>query len=106
MKQTLSIILLLISPIFAQSEVLTNAEIVEMTKVGLSQKVILEKIKSSVCEFDASAKSLIELKKAGVDDEVISELLKNLKSSAKKLLKMKKSRKNLSTIPKVSLIKN
>ena len=85
MKRTLSIILLLISPIFAQSEVLTNAEIVEMTKAGLSQKVILEKIKSSVCEFDVSAKSLIELKKSGVDEEVISEIIEKSKNQRERI---------------------
>jgi hypothetical protein len=75
MKRILSIILLSFCPLFAQSEILTNADVIEMTKAGLSQKVILEKIKSSVCEFDASAKALIELKNAGADDEVIAEVI-------------------------------
>lgn len=79
MKHILCIILLSICPIFAQTEILTNSEIIEMTKAGLSQKVILEKIQSSVCEFDSSAKALIELKKAGVEDEVISELIEKAK---------------------------
>lgn len=79
MKLILCIILLFVCPIFAQTEILTNSEIIEMTKAGLSQKVILEKIQSSVCEFDSSAKALIELKKAGVEDEVISELIEKAK---------------------------
>ena len=43
MKRILSLILLLLCPIFAQTEILTNAEIIEMSKAGLGQKVILEK---------------------------------------------------------------
>ena len=85
MKRILCIILLSIYPIFAQSEVLTNADIIELTNAGLSQKVILEKIKSSICEFDSSAKSLIELKKAGVEDEVISEIIEKSKKQRERI---------------------
>lgn len=60
---------------FAQSETLTNTEIVEMTKAGLGRDLILSKIKSSSPKFDVSVNCLIELKKAGVDDEVISAMM-------------------------------
>ncbi|MEK7724681.1 MAG: hypothetical protein AAB336_10060 [Acidobacteriota bacterium] len=85
MKQFLLIILLCVFPIFAQTETLTNAEIIEMTKAGLGQKVILDKIKSSNCEFDSSAKSLIELKKAGVEDEIISEIIEKAKKQRERI---------------------
>ena len=62
-----------ISP--AQKETLTNIEIVEMTKAGLGRDLILSKIKSSSPKFDVSVNGLIVLKKAGVDDEVISAMM-------------------------------
>lgn len=85
MKRSLSLILLLACSIFAQSEVLTNAEIIEMAKAGLGAKVILDKIKSSSCDFDGSAKSLIELKKAGVEDEIISEIIEKSKKQRERI---------------------
>jgi hypothetical protein len=60
---------------FAQTETLTNAEIIEMTKAGLGRDLILSKIKSSHPKFDVSVNALIELKKASVDDEVISAMI-------------------------------
>lgn len=85
MKRIVLIILLFACPIFAQSEILTNADIIEMAKAGLGTKVILDKIKSSACEFDGSAKSLIELKKAGVEDEVISEIIEKSKKQRERI---------------------
>lgn len=85
MKRILSIVLLCVCPLFAQTEVLTNSEVIEMAQAGLGAKIILEKIKSSVCEFDASARSLIELKKVGVDDEVISEIIEKSKKQRERV---------------------
>jgi hypothetical protein len=85
MKQILFLILIFVCPIIAQSEILTNAEIIEMARAGLGAKVILDKIKSSTCEFDSSAKSLIELKKAGVDDEVITEIIEKSKKQRERV---------------------
>jgi hypothetical protein len=85
MKKALSIILLFVCSMFAQNEVLTNTDIIEMAKAGLGTKVILEKIKSSTCNFDGSAKSLIELKKAGVEDEVISEIIEKSKKQRERI---------------------
>ena len=56
---------------FAQIETLTNAEIVEMTKVGLDKELIKEKINVSKVNFDTTTNGLIELRKANVDNEVI-----------------------------------
>ena len=64
-------LLIFVSTTFAQSETLTNAAIVEMTRAGLGVPIILQKIASSGANFDISVKALIELKKAGVQDEVI-----------------------------------
>ena len=58
-----------------ETETLTNAMIIEMSKVGLEKQVILKKIKDSSNSFDVSANALIELKKANVADEVIALIL-------------------------------
>jgi hypothetical protein len=60
---------------FAQGEVLTNATVIEMSKVGLEKEIILRKINDSKNTFDVSAAALIELKKANVADEVIALIL-------------------------------
>lgn len=72
---TLLFLLICASNVLAQTETLTNAEIVEMTRAGLGAQIIVRKIASTDANFDISAKGLIELKKAGVSDEVIQALI-------------------------------
>lgn len=67
--------LLLAGGALAQAEVLTNATVIEMSKVGLDKEIILKKINESGNTFDVSANALIELKKANVADEVIALML-------------------------------
>jgi hypothetical protein len=62
-------------PAFAQSETIGNKAVVEMTKAGLSPEIILKKIAASAIEFDVSASGLIQLKAAGVDDNVITAMM-------------------------------
>lgn len=59
----------------AQTEILTNSTIIEMSKIGLDKAVIIKKINDSTNNFDVSANALIELKKANVADEVIALIL-------------------------------
>jgi hypothetical protein len=63
------------SSFFAQSEILTNNQIIEMSKVGLDKQVIMKKINETANNFDVSVNALIELKKAGVADEVIALMM-------------------------------
>ncbi len=60
---------------FAQAEVLFNKDIILMTRAGLSRDLIVRKISETDGKYDTSAESLIELKKAGVADEVIKLML-------------------------------
>lgn len=61
---------------FAQgTEILTNAIVIEMSKVGLGREIILKKINDSKNSFDVSTDALIELKKANVADDVIALIL-------------------------------
>ena len=61
--------------VFAQTETLTNSEIILMTKSGLSGELIIRKIKDSSGNYDVSTQSLIDLKKAGVSDAVIALMM-------------------------------
>jgi tetratricopeptide (TPR) repeat protein len=56
----------------AAAKILKNADIIALTKSKLSKSIIIQKIKAEQCNFDTSTNALIELSKAGVDDEVIS----------------------------------
>jgi hypothetical protein len=60
---------------FAQTETLTNNDIVELTKAGLATDVIMKKIGTANTAFDISTSGLVELKRASVDDGVIATMI-------------------------------
>lgn len=68
-------ILLLSNPTFSQQttqvETLNNYSIMNMVKKGLSQSIILLKIKSTPSNFDVSTDALIFLKDNKVNDEIV-----------------------------------
>lgn len=86
---TVFFLLIFASAVCAQTETLTNADIVEMSRAGLGKQIILQKIASSDAGFDISAKALIELKKAGVDDEVIQGLIEKNRATPVKVAVLK-----------------
>jgi hypothetical protein len=59
----------------AGGETLTNDGVVAMTKAGLSDAVILAKIRSSPNRFNVGTAGLIALKEAGVSDQVIEAMV-------------------------------
>lgn len=59
---------------FAQ-EVITNDEVVSLVKAGLSKQIVINKIRASKTNFDLSTDSLIKLKQAGVDDDIVNAML-------------------------------
>jgi hypothetical protein len=79
LKKTLSAVLILLAAMVVdargQAETLSNADIAAMTKAGLSREVIARKVKDSKGSYDTSVDGLIELKKAGVADEIIVLML-------------------------------
>jgi hypothetical protein len=79
MKQIYSLLLIMLIAlaVAAQKEALTNAEIVTMTKAGLAPGIILTKIKGAEGRYDVSVNGLVEMKQAGVSDEVINLLLES-----------------------------
>lgn len=76
-------ILLFSSSVFAQTEILTNSQVIEMSKAGLASDVIYKKIERSRIDFDVSTNALIELKKAGVADEIIAAMLEKAEANKK-----------------------
>ncbi len=83
-KLNLLIFILLFSfAAFAQTETLTNSQIVEMSKAGLAAEIVLRKIESSRIDFNVSTSALIELKKSGVPDEIISAMLEKAEANRK-----------------------
>ncbi len=69
----------------AQTEILTNQEVILMTQAGLGKELIIRKIKETNGNYEVSAQNLIDLKKAGVDDEVIKLILEKKESSPVKI---------------------
>lgn len=59
----------------ASREVLTNATVIELVNMGLSDATIVEKIRQSGRNFDTSVVGLRQLKAARVSDDVIREML-------------------------------
>ncbi len=56
-------------------EVLTNASIIELVKLGLSDALVIEKIRQSERNFDTSVEGLRQLKGARVSEAVIREMM-------------------------------
>lgn len=69
-------LLLLATNAFAQAQpqVLTNDDIIQMVKGGLSASLITSQIRSATTRFDLSTAELIRLSKAGVPENVIAAM--------------------------------
>lgn len=70
--------LFLAYPTFAQnsepirsSNVLKNADVIQLLNAGISAEIVVAQIKASVCDFNTSTTELIELKSLDVPDAVI-----------------------------------
>jgi hypothetical protein len=59
----------------ASASAITNARVVQMTKMGLDDDVIVARIKHGVCEFQLSDADLVQLKKDGVSSKVVAAML-------------------------------
>ncbi|NOT48134.1 MAG: hypothetical protein HOP17_10360 [Acidobacteria bacterium] len=71
--------------------ILTNGEIIEMIKAGLSEGIIVTKIKSSKTNFDTSATQLIKLKESGASDAVVMAMIERGASVAAGAIEMKQA---------------
>ncbi|CAN5607069.1 hypothetical protein BH20ACI4_BH20ACI4_32670 [soil metagenome] len=85
MKRAFSILFLQIILVFAvsaQTESLNNQTIILMTQAGLGKDLIIKKINDTSGKYRVSAQDLIELKKAGVADDVIKLMMEKTEISA------------------------
>jgi hypothetical protein len=73
------------SVLFAQSEKLTNADVIQLAQSGLGKELIINKIKNSQCEFDVSMNGLVDLKKAGVDDVIVGVMMEKAREKKETL---------------------
>lgn len=58
-----------------QQEVMTNASVIELVKLGLGEAVIIQKMRQSERRFDTSNAGLAQLKGAKVSDSIIMEMM-------------------------------
>lgn len=83
MKKYLSILIILLLALSSvlticgqtKPEILTNEKILQLIKLGLSENVIVEKIRQSECKCDTSTNGLAKLKAAKVSDAIILAML-------------------------------
>jgi hypothetical protein len=57
------------------SSKITNARVVEMTKLGLDDDIIIARVKHGVCEFNLADSDLLDLKKSGVSSKVVAAMM-------------------------------
>lgn len=62
-------------PASGQSTDMTNSRVIDMSKMGLDDDIIIAKIKHATCHFQLGDTDLVELKKAGVSSKVIAAML-------------------------------
>ena len=67
------------------ASILRNQDIVDMSKAGLPDSVLIAKINSSSCEFDTTVARLKELKGSGVPDAVLLAMVEYLPGQPKAL---------------------
>jgi hypothetical protein len=60
------------------SSKITNARVVDMTKLGLDDDIIIARIKHGVCEFQLGDSDLLALKNSGVSSKVVAALLESV----------------------------
>jgi len=73
---SLGIIGLGAQPCSAAEEILTNASVIQLQSLNLGDDIVIEKIKTSKCNFDTSADALQQLKEAKVSAAVILAMIK------------------------------
>ena len=72
----LSFLAVLVAPaLLAQDADLNNARVIEMSKMGLDDDIIIAKIKNAICKFQLTDADLVSLKKDGVSAKVVAAML-------------------------------
>src|ERR1017187_5091802 len=71
-----------VAAVTPKANALSIADVVKLSKAGLSDDVIIQKVKKNGQAFDLSPDQMIELKSAGVSDKVVAVMLDPAKSDA------------------------
>src|SRR5216683_1428990 len=58
-----------------QGSSITNARVIEISKLGLDDEIVIAKIRNGICDFQLRDTDLVDLKKAGVSPKVIAAML-------------------------------
>ena len=66
----------------ASTTKITNARVVQMTKMGLDDDVIVARIKHGVCDFQLTDNDLMELKKEGVSSKVVAAMMDSVPAAS------------------------
>jgi hypothetical protein len=61
------------------ASVLSNDDVVKLVKAGLSDELIISKIRNSQCNFNLETDEIIALKQAGISDAVLGEMVQTAK---------------------------
>jgi hypothetical protein len=57
------------------TRVLTNADVLQLLKIGLGDGLIIEKIQTSSCEFKTDPDDIVALHNSGVSDAIIAAMM-------------------------------
>jgi hypothetical protein len=71
-----------VQPPAAAPQALTNLDVLKMVETKLTHEVIVEKIRTSPCDFDTTPEALQKLKDAGVSDSVLLAMVVTPNASA------------------------
>src|ERR1044071_9925592 len=75
MKHLLIVALFFTYQSLLAQDTLRNKTVIDLYKAGLGKTIIISKINASACSFDISTDKLIDLKKAGLPDEILDAMI-------------------------------
>jgi hypothetical protein len=73
---TIGIVAMIAFATSAAAEAITNDSIIALTKAGLSEGLIIDKVNSEACNYDVTTDKLISLRQSGVADAVIGAMVR------------------------------
>lgn len=79
----LLLLLTLLNPVYVFGAEMTNNDVIQLVKAGMSEDLIISLIAKSETTFDTSTKSIIALSKAGVSQKIISAMINPVKADTK-----------------------